>query len=222
MKTAIVALPGFLGCSSDWEAVRVASKSDLTWICPDLFARGEASWEPPHGVGPCWLAGYSFGARLALAWMQKDPSRWLGALLLSVNPGNFQTDAERTARRQADEAWAASFEKDAWSELLARWNNQAVLAGSPAPQRDESHFDRAKLAAALRTFSAADQFTDPLRLPPRLIWMAGARDGKFLGLQTSMRDAGFPGSFLVVEGAGHRLLAEAPQAVAASLDDLVA
>jgi alpha-beta hydrolase superfamily lysophospholipase len=37
-----------------------------------------------------------------------------------------------------------------------------------------------------------------------------------------MRDAGFPGTFLVVDEAGHRLLGEAPAAVAAALDHLVA
>jgi 2-succinyl-6-hydroxy-2,4-cyclohexadiene-1-carboxylate synthase len=222
VSASIVALHGFLGRGSDWQAVRGASRGGLRWICPDLFAPGARGFEPPAVEGPCWLAGYSFGARLALSWWQNDPARWRGALLLSVNPGNFQTEAERSARRQADQEWAGSFEKDPWSELLARWNDQAVLAGSPAVHREEPAFDRARLAAALRDFSAADQFTDPLRLPPRLTWMAGARDGKFVGLLTSMREAGFPGSFLVVEEAGHRLLAEAPAAVAAALDDLVA
>lgn len=222
MKGRIFALPGFLGCGADWDAVRKASQAGLDWVCPDPFGHGGFSPEPLPTGGPCWLAGYSFGARLALSWLQKDPARWRGALLLSVNPGNFQTDAERSVRRQADAEWAESFEKEEWRGLLARWNEQGVLAGSPAPRRESSAFDRAKLAAALRDFSTADQFTDPRRLPSRLTWMAGARDGKFVGLQTSMREAGFPGTFLVVEGAGHRLLTEAPEAVAAALDDLVA
>ena len=222
MKATVIALPGFLGCGADWDAVRSASKVDLDWVCPDPFGHDAFAFDPPRTNGPCWLAGYSFGARLALSWLQKDPTRWRGALLLSANPGNFQSDADRAARRRKDEEWAESFEKEAWNELLARWNAQSVLAGSPAPHREESVFDRAKLAAALRAFSTADQFTDPLRLPSRLTWMAGARDEKFFGLQTSMREAGFPGTFLVVEEAGHRLLAEAPDAVAAALDDLVA
>jgi len=222
VRSTVIALPGFLGCGADWDAVRDASKADLDWVCLDPFGHGAFSLEPPPTDGPCWLAGYSFGARLALSWLQKDPARWRGALLLSVDPGNFQTDAERSIRRQVDEEWAESFEKEEWSGLLARWNEQSVLARSPAPQREESAFDRAKLAAALRDFSTADQFTDPLRLPSHLIWMAGARDGKFVGLQKSMRESGFPGSFLVVEEAGHRLLSEAPDAVAAALDDLVA
>lgn len=222
MKDRILALHGFLGKGSDWDAVRAASKAELEWTCPDLFARGAASFDPPITDGSCWLAGYSFGARLALTWLQQEPGRWRGALLLSVNPGNFQSDAERKERRRADEARAAAFEQEPWSDLLLRWDNQDVLAGCPSPPREESSFDRAKLAAALRNFSTADQFTDPLRLPSRLAWMAGARDDKFLGLQTSMRDAGFPGTFLVVDEAGHRLLGEAPAAVAAALDDLVA
>ncbi|MFM8457768.1 MAG: hypothetical protein ACKOB0_02300, partial [Chthoniobacterales bacterium] len=83
-------------------------------------------------------------------------------------------------------------------------------------------FDRAKLATALTKFSVADQFTDPLRLPSCVTWLAGWRDMKFCALLDDMCNAGFPGSFLRIEGAGHRLLSDAPAAVAAALDDLVA
>ena len=44
-----------------------ASRAGLCWVCPDLFAVGEEPVGPPAADGPCWLAGYSFGARLALA-----------------------------------------------------------------------------------------------------------------------------------------------------------
>ncbi len=220
--TRILALPGFLGRGSDWDAVRAASTARLEWTCPDLFGRGAASFDPPETDGPCWLAGYSFGARLALRWLQEDPERWRGALLLSVNPGNFQSEEDRAARRAADDRWAAAFRRDPWTDVVDRWNSQEVLAGGPALPREEADFDRAKLAEAMERFSVAAQFTDPLRLPPRLTWLAGARDAKFAGLQSAMREAGFPGTFLLVGEAGHRLLPEAPSAVAAALDDLVA
>jgi len=222
VKTKIVALHGFLGRGSDWQAVREASAGGFDWICLDLFAPGTASFEPPVVDGPCWLAGYSFGARLALRWLQQAPDRWHGALLLSVNPGNFQSESERAARRASDAAWAEAFRRDPWESLLHRWNTQPVLAGSPAPRREEKDFDRGKLARALVEYSVADEFTDALRLPSRLTWLAGARDEKFADLQKAMRDAGFPGTFEVVEGAGHRLLPEAPSAVAAALGNLVA
>ena len=222
MKPRIVALPGFLGRGSDWDQVRANSKCGAEWICPNLFAPGAASFDPPEIEGPCWLAGYSFGARLALRWMQDAPDRYLGALLLSVNPGNFQSDDERAVRRTSDENWASRFREDAWDDLTSAWDAQEIFGGQPAPGRSESDFDRAKLALALTKFSVADQFADPLRLPSRITWLAGALDKKFCGLLDDMRRAGFPGSFLRVEEAVHRLLSEAPEAVAAALDDLVA
>jgi len=216
MTGQLIALHGFLGCGRDWDAVRAKSACGLEWICPDLFASG-SSLEPPAVDGPCWLAGYSFGARLALSWMQREPERWSGALLLSANPGNFQSDQERAARRAADDLWAEAFRQDPWNDVLDRWNAQDVLAGSTSPLRPESEYDREKLSAALRSSSVADQFTDPLRLPANMVWMAGARDKKFVALQASMRDAGFPGTFPLVGEAGHRLLIEATDAGAASL-----
>jgi len=222
VKKRIVALHGFLGKGSDWDPVRAATRSDVDWIFLDLFSAGAASFAPPAVEGPCWLAGYSFGARLALRWMQDAPDHYRGALLLSVNPGNFQTDKERTARRTSDENWASRFSGDSWDDLLRDWDAQGVFGGRPGLPRLETDFDRAKLATALTKFSVGDQFTDPLRLPSRIAWLAGSRDAKFCALLDNMRNAGFPGSFLRIEGAGHRLLSDAPQAIAAALDDLVA
>ena len=222
MKPRVVALHGFLGRGSDWDQVRAKSECGAEWICPDLFAPGAASFDPPDIDGPCWLAGYSFGARLALDWLQREPARWRGALLLSVNPGNFQSDEERAVRRELDKKWTDDFESAGWDDLMRRWNAQEVFTGSSAPDREERDYDRGRLCTALREFSVAGQFTDPLRLPTKIVFMAGSQDGKFVDLQDRMREAGFPGMFPVVDGAGHRLLVDAPESVAAALDDLVA
>lgn len=223
MSGRVVALHGFLGRGSDWHAVRAASTARLDWICPDLFAPGApgASWSL-SASGPAWLVGYSYGARRALQLLTDEPSRWRGAVLVSVNPGNFMTDAQRAERKQADRDWAAAFRHEDWSGLMARWNAQRVLAGSAEPRRVEADFDRAKLAEALENFSVADQFADQARLTGRLVWMAGGGDVKFSGLLESMRDTGFPGTFSVVPDAGHRLLHDAPGAVADALDRLTA
>ena len=222
MKTNVVALHGFLGRGSDWDAVRAASKSALHWQCPDLFARGASSFRAPRHDRPCWLAGYSFGARLALRWMQESPDRYLGALLVSANPGNFQTDDQRAARVASDNAWAEKFCRQPWGEVLDEWNRQLIFDADPAVEREEGDFDRAKLALALGEFSAGGQFTDPLKLPSRLMWLAGVKDSKCCPMLDRMRMAGFPGTFLRVDAGGHRLLHSAPEAVAAALDDLVA
>jgi len=222
VNVTVVALHGFLGEGTDWDNVRAASKAGLRWICPDLFAPGAEPVRPPPADGPCWLAGYSFGARLALRWLQDSPEKWQGALLLSVDPGNFQTDEERVARRKSDAAWSAAFAAEPWELVTNRWNAQAVFYGGAAPQREKTAFDQVKLAEALTNYSVAEQFTDILRLPTHLVWMTGARDGKFVRLQNQMRTAGFSGTFPAVGEAGHRLLHEAPDAVAGALDDLVA
>lgn len=222
MKPTVVALHGFLGQGSDWDAVRTASNADAQWICPDLFRRGTSSFSPPATEGPCWLAGYSFGARLALRWMRDEPEQWSGALLISANPGNFQGDDERAARRRSDDAWAGAFRTETWDKFLQRWNAQEVFVGDSRQERREEDFDREKLAAAMREFSVAGQFIDPQRLPSRLVWLAGNRDARFCTLLDSMRNAGFPGSFLKVKNAGHRLLHDAPETVAAALDELLA
>lgn len=222
MKPAVIALHGFLGRGIDWEAVRAACKADVHWVCPDLLSAGTDFFSSPSVEGPAWLVGYSFGARLALRLMQDSPRKYLGALLLSANPGNFQSDEERATRRASDQAWAARFREQPWDGLVRAWEAQEIFGRRRGPRRIEADFDREKLADAMEKLSVADQFTDPLRLPSRITWLAGARDTKFCALLNSMRNAGFPGSFLRVEEAGHRLLSEVPEAVAAALDDLVA
>ena len=222
MKTRLIALPGFLGSGEDWDPVRAQSKADLEWICPNLFTPDSIGFASPVGDEPAWLAGYSFGARLALRWMNENPGRWLGALLLSANPGNFQLENERVLRHAADAAWGRAFRGQPWDSVMMRWNAQDVFGDARAPLRLENGYSRGRLAEALENSSVADQFTDPLRLPSRLAWLAGEMDRKFVALQESERQAGFPGVFLTVPGVGHRLLHEAPGAVAAALDDLVA
>jgi len=223
MSATVVALHGFLGRGSDWDAVRAATTRDVRWICPDLFAPGAGDFAAiPDFDGRAWLAGYSFGARLALRWLTAQPQRWHGAVLLSVNPGNFQTDTQRDERREIDRAWACDFRRADWDVLVAKWNAQDAFAGSACPLRLEKDFDRVKLATALHDLSFADQFTDPMQLSGDFVWMAGEKDVKFFGLLDEMRNAGFPGSFFAVPDAGHRLLQDAPAEVARALDRLTA
>jgi 2-succinyl-6-hydroxy-2,4-cyclohexadiene-1-carboxylate synthase len=168
------------------------------------------------------LAGYSFGARLALRWLTEFPERWHGALLLSVNPGNFQTDEERARRREEDLRWARAWREEPWDDILRQWNAREIFDGAAQPERKEQDYDKHRLGEALERFSVSEQFTDTERLPARIQWLAGANDPKFCALLESMRQAGFPGTFEIIGDASHRLLHEAPTAVAAALDRLTA
>lgn len=223
MSATIVALPGFLGRAGDWEEVRRHTRTPLRWICPEIFTGNAAPWDQPPECGHrCWLAGYSFGARLAMRWLTEFPDRWHGALLLSANPGNFQTDDERRLRKANDRLWARAFREEPWDDVLRRWNSQDVFGSGPVPGRAENDYDKQRLADALEKFSVGGQFTDVARLAGSFLWLAGGNDPKFCRLLDSMRQAGFPGTFEVVPGAGHRLLLAAPAAVAAALDRLTA
>ena len=221
MSDQIIALHGFLGQGKDWDAVHSATRTPLDWHCPDLFAPRGPAWTAPDLGGKAWLVGYSFGARLALRWLAQEPERWSGALLLSVNPGNFFTDAERTERRDSDHAWARVLRDLPWAELMQRWNTQEIFSADRTLERTETDFDRAKLAQAMEQFSVADQFTDPSRLFTNIVWLAGQNDTKFCRLLDHMRESGFPGNFYTVPDAGHRLLYDAPEVVASALDRMI-
>lgn len=221
MSDRIIALHGFLGQGKDWDALRSATQTPLDWICHDLFAYHGPEWSPPDLGGKAWLVGYSFGARLALRWLAQEPEHWHGAMLLSVNPGNFFMDEERAARRDSDRTWARALRELPWVELMQRWNAQEIFSGERALERAEKDFDRAKLAQAMEQFSVADQFTDPSRLFTNIVWLAGENDTKFCRLLDHMREDGFPGNFFIVPDVGHRLIFDAPEVVASALDRMI-
>ena len=128
MKPRVVALPGFLGRGSDWDQVRANSKCGVEWICANLFTPGAASFDPPELEGPCWLAGYSFGARLALRWMQDAPD-----------------DTAGIARALGDIARAQGMSQVARDAGLSRENLYRALS----PEGNPSFATVAKVAKAL-------------------------------------------------------------------------
>jgi 2-succinyl-6-hydroxy-2,4-cyclohexadiene-1-carboxylate synthase len=203
----IVALHGFLGSGSDWDFLRNAGFDVLT---PELDA------VPPHGDV---LLGYSMGGRLALHALLAGV-RYERAVFVSTGLGLEQG---REERRVADERWAGRFEHDAWPSLMRDWNAQPVFGGH-AVAREERDYDRRSLARALREWS-------PGVLPPvagRLheltlptLWIAGARDAKYVaeaGRGASLAPAG---EVVILEGAGHRVPWEAPGAFIETLRGFV-
>jgi 2-succinyl-6-hydroxy-2,4-cyclohexadiene-1-carboxylate synthase len=160
------------------------------------------------------LIGYSLGGRLALHALLAPTAAWHAAVIISAHPG-LPTDAERARRRDADEHWARRFARDPWNGLLADWNGREVFAGGAAPQdRQESDYDRAALAAALRHWSlgAQDPLTDRLAaIRRRVLWIAGERDARYAALGSAAVLALPRGELRVAPAAGHRVPWEAPQ-----------
>jgi 2-succinyl-6-hydroxy-2,4-cyclohexadiene-1-carboxylate synthase len=184
----ITALHGFLGLPSDWDFLREAGFDIAT---------------PPR-EGDANL-GYSRGGRLALQALL-DGAKYKAAVLIStrVSPAT-----------ESREAWARRFEHDDWETLLRDWNAQPLFGGHVLSRREED-FDRAELARQLReNVPAALPRLHELTLPT--LWIAGARDAKYVA-EAELAASRAPGAAVeIVEGAAHRVPWERPDAVVAAL-----
>jgi 2-succinyl-6-hydroxy-2,4-cyclohexadiene-1-carboxylate synthase len=190
----ITCLHGFLGDPHDWDFLRDAGFEIET---PPLDAI------PDHGD---ILLAYSLGGRLALQAFLAGAD-YKRAILVSTGLG-IEGEELRIARRASDEAWAKRFESEDFEAVIADWNAQPVLAG-PALARTRDDYD----PRALREWSSG-------ALPPvatRLhevtiptIWIAGARDTKYVAEAHRAASIAPNARVAIVEDAGHRVPWEQP------------
>ena len=185
----ITALHGFLGTPRDWDFLRYAGFDVVTKLQP----RGDV------------LLGYSRGGRLALQALL-DGAKYKAAVFISTRV----SPAERSR-----EDWAQRFERDDWETLMRDWNAQPLFGGHVMPRREED-FDRAELARQLReNVPAALPRLHELKIPT--LWIAGARDAKYVA-EAELAASRVPnGTLAIVAGAAHRVPWERPDAVVAAL-----
>jgi 2-succinyl-6-hydroxy-2,4-cyclohexadiene-1-carboxylate synthase len=183
----------------------------------DRLARLSADADALHVVG------YSLGARLALGLAIRHPSRVARLTLISGHPG-LDSDAERVARRAADERWCELLLTrgshafvDAW-QAQPLWATQARLdTALLSRKRSErlSH-DPLGLSRSLRVTGLAEmpnyrQGLAQLKVPLTLI--AGNLDAKFRKLAEQMASTVAHAKVLIADGAGHDLLLERPELI---------
>lgn len=237
----LVLLHGFLGAPAAWNAVLAALPNHGPVWCPWLPGHGPAppspaSWNetvstlagelPPRAV----FAGYSLGARLALAATLQRPGQVRATLLVGGHVGPAG-EAERRERAALDTERAAVLRAgdvaafvEAW-EALPLFATQRALppevqaaqrAGRLAhdPQALAWAFEVAGLACVPDLRPAVAAARQPLR------FLTGALDTRFAALGASLERPPWV-RHRSVPGAGHNLLLEAPAAVAASLADLM-
>jgi pimeloyl-ACP methyl ester carboxylesterase len=196
---------------------------------PQVWAgfEGEAIAMPGHGlpIRDSWQAnldaidthgatlaiGYSFGARVALGLLADR--RIERAILIGVNPGI--SDDERPARRAADARWAQLLRERGIEAFLAAWEAQPLFATQQrVPERVaarrawRSALDPEQLARCLETMGLAEM-PDYRGVVGRATLIAGADDAKFLLLGGD--------HVIAIPGAGHDVLLEQPEALAAVL-----
>ena len=175
--------------------------------------------------GPTHVVGYSMGGRLAWGMLARRDPRIIRATLIGAHPG-LSGEAAREARREADASWAAKLENegleafvDAW-ERLPLWSSQAALPERlRAAQRRVRLAHRAVgLAGALRRLGLAEQPPMP-RVEVPLALVVGELDLAHRALAAEAQRSLPHATLHVVEGAGHNVLFERPDAIAALLTE---
>lgn len=242
----LVLLHGFLGRPAAWDRVRAHLDGiEAPILVPSLPGHGP---DPsPVGarfqdvvqdvlaampVGRCWLAGYSMGARVALALSVLHPERIRGAVLIGPDIGLRDVGA-RATRRVWELAQAEKIESDgvvrfasAWEELPLFESQRTLPAGPLAAQaRQRREHTTRGLAAAMRvlgTGSMPSFWEDLATCPVELRFLAGALDPKFSALGHEASRVAPRATFRAIDGAGHNLLLERPEAVAEEIRDMIA
>lgn len=233
----LVLLHGFLGSPAAWDAVLAAlARHGRAW-CPWLPGHGPAAAEPatfddtaqaiadamPEGA---ILAGYSLGARLALAATLRCPGRARATLLLGGHVG-LADEAERRDRAMLDAKRAQALRSGDLDRFVAEWEALPLFETQrrlpPAVQSAQravrlAHdpnalawaFEVAGLAQMSDLRGAVAMATQPL------CFVTGELDPRFAALAASLVRPPWV-SRRSVPGAGHNLLLEAPVAVGAVL-----
>ncbi|MBK6671725.1 MAG: alpha/beta fold hydrolase [Actinobacteria bacterium] len=170
------------------------------------------------------LIGYSMGARMALHAVLHAPAAFSGLVLISATPG-IDDDAERSERRRRDDALADHIEAVGCAQFIDEWLALPMFATLPASaaHRDERvRNSAAGLAASLRlagTGRQAPLWNDLASIDLPVLVLTGSLDTKFDAIGRRMATAiGANAVARTVDGAGHTVHLEAPDATARALD----
>lgn len=237
MRGDLVLLHGFTQTGRSWAPVVAALGERYRAFAPDLPGHGNSAERRPASFGaaiaylralregPFGLVGYSMGGRVALAFALAHPERVARLVLVSSSPG-IADAGERAARAAADAELASRIEAIGLEAFVDEWAAQPLFAGLPRGVEDLARADRLRntapgLAASLRGMGTG--VMEPLwarlgSLSMPVTVLAGERDEKFVALAEQMAAAIPSAEARVVEGAGHALHLERPDAVAAALD----
>ncbi len=233
----LVLLHGFLGTPQAWRAVLAALPDHGPVWCPWLPGHGPAAATPatwaaavqqlaaalPAGA---LLAGYSMGARLALAAALEPGTALRGTLLVGGHVG-LATAAERAERAAQDAQRASALRTQPLPSFVDAWETLPLFATQRAlPQAARDQQRQARLAHDAQALAWAFEVAGLACMPDLravvasaqqpLRWLTGALDTRFTALAASLVHPPWV-THRSVARAGHNLLLEAPADVAASL-----
>ena len=204
-QVAVVDLPGHGGSGS--------ARADLR-TSADLL-------QATTGTGT--YVGYSLGGRVALHLALTYPHRVERLALLGATAGIID-EAERAARRAADEQLAERILEIGVDAFLDEWTAQPLFAGlelTDAERADRCRNTAAGLASSLRLCGTGTQMPlwDSLSgLSMPVLALAGEHDHKFSALAERMAESISDATFAQVHGAGHAAHLQQPGQLTARLE----
>jgi 2-succinyl-6-hydroxy-2,4-cyclohexadiene-1-carboxylate synthase len=215
--------PTLFGHSPDWRDLSVVSFDDeVARLCD----------EASRIAAPRFVAGYSLGARLAAGMIARAPASFSGALLIGVHPG-LTDAAEKQARRKTDAERASFLRDEGIRAFVDAWEREPIFETqrhlSPAAVAEQRavrlQHDPEGLARSLEVLGLAEMAPTAMALAEAGIpisLMTGSEDMKFTALAADLAASSECLETLIVEGAGHNLLLERSDAVAAALEHVQA
>ena len=231
----LVLLHGFLGSPASWDGVLAALSHHGPVLAPWLPGHGPAAPAPacfeqaaqaiadslPEGA---IVAGYSLGARLALAATLRRPGPVRATLLIGGHVG-LADHAERIARAAQDAQRAAALRAGDLPAFVADWEALPLFETQRAlPEALRARQRASRLAHDPQALAWAFEVAGLAQMPDLrgavaaarqpLCFLTGALDARFGALAASLVNPPWV-THHVVPGAGHNLLLEAPAAVAA-------
>ena len=241
----LLLLHGFTGSEASWRPFHAAWPG-FKLIAVDLLGHG-ASDSPAdaarYAIEPCIhdlcavldrfgidsavVLGYSMGGRVALQFALARPERVRALILESASPG-IEDEGERAARVAADEALAASIERDGIEAFVDRWQAQPLFASQAhlaettraALRAQRLRNDRRGLANSLRGVGAGRQgwlLPALARFDKPVLLIAGALDARYCEAARLMADAFACAELRIVADAGHTVHIEQPETFASTM-----
>jgi pimeloyl-ACP methyl ester carboxylesterase len=241
MSTLVFA--GFLSTDADIDLLSAAGVRDVRFASllalTDGAMRDEALARAARLVqdGDV-LVGYSMGARVVLALLADETvaARVRHALIVSGSPG-LESDAERAARAQLESEWAEALRADARG-FVDRWSESALFAPllkTEAGRLQLAHRRAladdpllgptwgARWAHATETFGQASSrpmWSALSHIHTPTWWITGALDARYGELAARAARLMPRAGHVVIDGCGHALLLEAPEAIASILEKM--
>ncbi len=229
----LVLVHGFTQTGRSWEPIRADLAADHEVVVVDAPGHGrsghaDADLETGASLlgatgGRATYVGYSMGGRLALHLALGRPDLVRRLVVLGATAG-IADEAERAARRTADEALAADLERNGLDPFLTRWLASPLFAGlpdDPAERAARRTNAPAALAASLRhagTGTQAPLWDQLSTLTMPVLALAGEHDRRFAALARRLAAAiGPSATAALVPGAGHAAHLEQPTAFLAVL-----